>query len=961
MVPKRLVPKRLGAETIVQARLAPAQTSESRFQKVGIVRTSRRDFVKLLTSSGIALSVSRLALAQQPDFTARETFPGRQNWNPAATGTGRIDGVAKVTGSKLYAADFRAADLPGWPAKTSHAMLIRATDATHIYDGLDLSRLTGALKPSVVVTAEDLARIGTRVPEFYAGDLFCPIRRTPLYLGQPIALLIFEDFDTFDQARLALRKAAVVKYGEESGPVTRPPYAAYRFTRVAGATPDAPDIYSPVKNGWVSPGKFQNTERPIWARLPIPTGQDYAEAAGYGEDIRAELARDDPARLVLERQFETQSVDPMFLEPENGLAWYDTGRKNLELVVGTQSPYDTAESVAFLLGQAEAAHKPARINMQFAYMGGGFGGRDHTPFPLYVALAAMFFPGRPVRLANNRYEQFQSGIKRHAFSMHTWMGVDRATGKIFAFAADHVLHAGGLANFSPHVATVGANAALGIYYAPKVDITTVSLPSRAVTAGSMRGYGTLQTMTALEVLVDETCTALPLDPIEFRRRNALKAGDRIMAGNTYSVSVRTPGILDKLERHAIWRERAQEKARGREAGILVGTGVACATKNYGTGADCSLAAVEIDPQGRIGIRIDDIEIGNAVGTAVANRVANYLGGVADEVAVAQVDAFAPLALVTSGDPYTIDQKTQDAAARNPRWVPEIFSATAASTGAHVGTHAATEAARVIFRYGLWPAALDLWRIASNDPRAAQWEAARWKDGQLIAPGLTPLPLPQIAARTHTRNGVTGAMAHGFNRWAWSQATFAIDGQNWTADIDALALRRGVGKFVRLDRTNVKFPPTDYSRSGPTYTAQCGTLVRIEIDRATGALRIAKGYSVLECGNALVPQVVIGQAQGGFAMGVGYALLESLPLYEDGPGNGKWTLGQYVVARGSYLPLRDLEIEMLPAVDANERPKGMAEVVMIPVVAALVNAIFDATGHRFRALPVTQEMIKGVLT
>jgi CO/xanthine dehydrogenase Mo-binding subunit len=71
----------------------------------------------------------------------------------------------------------------------------------------------------------------------------------------------------------------------------------------------------------------------------------------------------------------------------------------------------------------------------------------------------MFFPGRPVRLANNRYEQFQSGIKRHAFSMHTRMGVDRETGNIFAFAADHVLHAGGLANFSPTVAPVAANAA----------------------------------------------------------------------------------------------------------------------------------------------------------------------------------------------------------------------------------------------------------------------------------------------------------------------------------------------------------------------------------------------------------------------------------------------------------------------------------------------------------------------
>jgi CO/xanthine dehydrogenase Mo-binding subunit len=112
---------------------------------------------------------------------------------------------------------------------------------------------------------------------------------------------------------------------------------------------------------------------------------------------------------------------------------------------------------------------------------------------------------------------------------------------------------------------------------------------------------------------------------------------------------------------------------------------------------------------------------------------------------------------------------------------------------------------------------------------------------------------------------------------------------------------------------------------------------------------------------LVPEVVVGQSQGGFAMGVGYTLLESLPLYEDGPGNGKWNLGQYVVARASDLPLNGLEIEVLPPVSPSEPPKGMAEVVMIPVVAAILSAIYDATGHRFRSLPVTQAMLKGVLT
>ena len=139
-------------------------------------------------------------------------------------------------------------------------------------------------------------------------------------------------------------------------------------------------------------------------------------------------------------------------------------------------------------------------------------------------------------------------------------------------------------------------------------------------------------------------------------------------------------------------------------------------------------------------------MGNGLGTALANRVATHLGGFADEVALMQVDTFAPLDLVSSGDPFTIDQKTQDAGARNPRWVPATSSATAASTGAHVATHPAAEAARVIFRFGLWPAALELWSITPKDPKAKDWGKAQWKDGQLVMPGFLCRQSPQRRMR-----------------------------------------------------------------------------------------------------------------------------------------------------------------------------------------------------------------------
>ena len=279
--------------------------------------------------------------------------------------------------------------------------------------------------------------------------------------------------------------------------------------------------------------------------------------------------------------------------------------------------------------------------------------------------------------------------------------------------------------------------------------------------------------------------------------------------------------------------------------------------------------------------------------------------------------------MTSGDdPFTMDQKTQDAGARNPRWVPAISSATAASTGAHVGTHAAAEAARVIFRFGLWPAALELWGIAPNDPKAKDWEKARWKDGQLVMPGLAPLPLPAIAAKAHARNGVTGAMAHGFSRWAWSRATFAVGGQPWTADIDALAVRRGAGKFVRIDRSNVKFPPTEHQPDRHRPTRRCAA--RWSASRSSARPARCASPRHTACWNAArrwCRRSCWGRRRAASPWVSAMRCSRMLPPYEDGPGNGQWNLGQYLVARGSDLPLHDLEIEVLPPVDADGTAEG----------------------------------------
>jgi hypothetical protein len=102
--------------------------------------------------------------------------------------------------------------------------------------------------------------------------------------------------------------------------------------------------------------------------------------------------------------------------------------------------------------------------------------------------------------------------------------------------------------------------------------------------------------------------------------------------------------------------------------------------------------------------------------------------------------------------------------------------------------------------------------------------------------------------------------------------------------------------------------------------------------------------------------VSGQLQGGIAMGIGHALHEFLPLYEDGPGNGT-ELQRYHLPRASDVAVWKQTGTVLPPISDTDPPKGIAEVVMIPVVGAIVNGIAHAIGHRFTDLPVTAEKIR----
>ncbi|WP_250547568.1 molybdopterin cofactor-binding domain-containing protein, partial [Serratia marcescens] len=120
-----------------------------------------------------------------------------------------------------------------------------------------------------------------------------------------------------------------------------------------------------------------------------------------------------------------------------------------------------------------------------------------------------------------------------------------------------------------------------IYYFPKSDLSSVGLASRAIDAGSARGYGTLQSMAATEMMVDELAAELKIDPIEFRLRNVLKSGMKNTQGAIPAGAIRADEVLEKAAKHEMWLKRAERKAEfeSRHPGKRYGVGFGCVQKD----------------------------------------------------------------------------------------------------------------------------------------------------------------------------------------------------------------------------------------------------------------------------------------------------------------------------------------------------------------------------------------------
>jgi CO/xanthine dehydrogenase Mo-binding subunit len=133
---------------------------------------------------------------------------------------------------------------------------------------------------------------------------------------------------------------------------------------------------------------------------------------------------------------------------------------------------------------------------------------------------------------------------------------------------------------------------------------------------------------------------------------------------------------------------------------------------------------------------------------------------------------------------------------------------------------------------------------------------------------------------------------------------------------------------------------------------------VEVNRLTGEVRVLKVLTANDVGFALNPLGLQGQIEGGVMMGIGQALTEG--FYVE---NGRVVtdrLARYRIPSITMTPEITSFVVEHPTEEGPYGAKGVGEIVIIPTIPAITNAIYNATGVRIDRLPVDQEKIASEL-
>ena len=479
----------------------------------------------------------------------------------------RVDGHAKITGRDVFGAD-------GVPADALWIRVVRSPHARGRFTLGDLAPLRRRL--AAVLTAAD-------VP-FNGFGIYPEIKDQPVladglvrYRGEAILALVGE-------------RAAVLSIRDEEVPIDWAPEPPVMGIDAATA------VNAPL----------------IQADKP---GNLLLEGGVRRGDVEGAFAG---CAAVAEGVFETAFVEHAYIEPEAG--WARRVGDRIEIHVTTQTPYMDRDEIANVM-QLERD----QVRIVPTACGGGFGGKLDLSVQPLVAVAAWLLK-RPVACVYTRPESMAASTKRHPARIAAKLGCD-ADGKLQACDVRATFDTGAYASWGPTVANRVPVHAMGPYAIPNVRTWGEAFFSNGPPAGAFRGFGVPQAAIAHEAMMDELADSLGIDRLEFRHRNALRAGDATATGQVLSHSAGLAQCLEALRPH--WRRAQSEVAAFNAKGGVRRRGIGIGCMWYGIGntsmSNPSRIRLGLSPEGTLTLYNGAVDIGQGSNTIMTQIAADALG------------------------------------------------------------------------------------------------------------------------------------------------------------------------------------------------------------------------------------------------------------------------------------------------------------------------------------------------
>ncbi|HTP96884.1 MAG TPA: molybdopterin cofactor-binding domain-containing protein [Burkholderiales bacterium] len=172
-----------------------------------------------------------------------------------------------------------------------------------------------------------------------------------------------------------------------------------------------------------------------------------------------------------------------------------------------------------------------------------------------------------------------------------------------------------------------------------------------------------------------------------------------------------------------------------------------------------------------------------------------------------------------------------------------------------------------------------------------------------------------------------------------------------AVIEAAAKRFGWQPGTKSDgRTGRGFAFSKYKNLA-CYVA---VALDVEVNRASGKVRVTRAVAAVDVGQAVNPDGVVNQIEGGLIQSASWTLMEAVRYDRTRVTTRSWA--DYPILRFEDVP----QVEVVLLNQPNERFLGVGEGSQGPAAAAIGNAVAHATGKRLRALPLTPDKVKQAL-